>query len=104
MNLWLTVLIASAISFATKLLGYVVPQSALDHPLTDRIMRYLPVALLSALIAVQALTTSAGDFTLDARAAGLGVAICCLFARAPFLLVVVSAAGTAALLRAFGAG
>ncbi|NNG39499.1 AzlD domain-containing protein [Flexivirga sp. ID2601S] len=104
MDLWLTVLIASAISFATKFLGYVVPQSALDHPLTDRVMRYLPVALLSALIAVQALTTGSGDVTIDARAAGLGVAICCLFARAPFLVVVIAAAATAAVLRAFGVG
>jgi hypothetical protein len=37
---------------------------------------------------------------LDARAAGLGVALLLLVLRAPFLLVVVAAAATAALLRA----
>ena len=104
MNLWTTVLLASVISFATKFAGYVVPQSVLDHPLTDRVMHYLPVALLSALIAVQTFTANSGSITLDARAAGLVVAMICLMLRAPFLAVVVAAAATAALLRAAGIG
>jgi branched-subunit amino acid transport protein len=104
MSLWTIVLLASAISFATKYAGYVVPQAVLDHPLTDRIMHYLPVALLAALIAVQTFTTGSGGFALDARAAGLAVAIVCLLLRAPFLVVVVAAAATTALLRAVGIG
>ncbi|GAB3487370.1 AzlD domain-containing protein [Flexivirga sp.] len=104
MNLWTTVLLASALSFATKFAGYVVPQRVLDHPLTDRVMHYLPVALLAALIAVQTFTTGHGSLTVDARAAGLTVAIVCLLLRAPFLVVVVAAAATAALLRAAGVG
>ena len=39
---------------------------------------------------------------LDARAAGLMVAVVALLARAPFLVVLVLAAGTAALVRAVG--
>lgn len=104
MNLWTIVLLASGISFATKFAGYVVPQAVLDHPLTDRIMHYLPVALLAALIAVQTFTSGSGNFAFDARAAGLAVAIVCLLLRAPFLIVVVAAAATAALLRAVGIG
>ncbi|GGB17079.1 hypothetical protein GCM10011492_03580 [Flexivirga endophytica] len=104
MSLWTTVLLASALSFATKFAGYVVPQSVLDHPLTDRVMHYLPVALLAALIAVQTFTADHGSLILDARAAGLAVAIGCLLLRAPFLVVVVAAAATAALLRAAGIG
>lgn len=104
MSLWTTVLLASAISFGTKFAGYVVPQAVLDHPLTDRVMHYLPVALLSALIAVQTFTAGSGSFMVDARAAGLAVAIVCLLLRAPFLVVVVAAAATAALLRAAGIG
>lgn len=104
MKLWTIVLLASAISFATKYAGYVVPQSVLDHPLTDRVMHYLPVALLAALVAVQTFTAGHGSITLDARAAGLAVAIGCLLLRAPFLAVVVAAAATTALLRAAGIG
>ncbi|WP_446664322.1 AzlD domain-containing protein [Flexivirga sp. B27] len=104
MNLWTTVLLASALSFVIKYAGYVVPQAVLDHPLTDRVMHYLPVALLAALIAVQTFTSGSGAFAIDARAAGLAVAIVCLLLRAPFLVVVVAAAATAALLRAAGIG
>src|SRR5206468_2672476 len=57
-----------------------------------------PVALLAALIATQ--TFSRGSaLTLDARAAGLVVAVISVRLRAPFLLVVASAAATTALLR-----
>jgi hypothetical protein len=41
---------------------------------------------------------------VDARAAGVAVAVVALVLRAPFLVVVLSAAATAALLRAFGVG
>src|SRR4029079_18810462 len=58
----------------------------------------IPVALLSALIAVQVFT-SGSELTLDARAVGLGVAVVLLVMRAPFLVVVFGAAGVAALLR-----
>ena len=47
----------------------------------------------------QAFLTEDGTVTLDARAAGVGVAVVALMLRAPFLLVVVLAAATAALVR-----
>ena len=50
-------------------------------------------------------TQTAADGTevvLDARLAGLGVAVVLLLARAPFLVVVVGAAAAAAALRALG--
>ena len=56
------------------------------------------VALLAGLVAVQVLGGDQ-DLVLDARAAGLGAAIVLLLLRAPFLVVVVGAALTAALLR-----
>jgi hypothetical protein len=64
----------------------------------------LPVALLSALVAVQTFTAPGGGLTLDARAAGMAVAVIALVFRAPFLLVVILAAATAATLRAIGWG
>jgi hypothetical protein len=58
----------------------------------------LPVALLAALVVVQAFATGR-HLELDARAAGLAVAAVAVLLRAPFLLVVVAAAVTAALVR-----
>jgi hypothetical protein len=64
----------------------------------ERVADLIPVALLSALIAVQVFTTG-HRLTLDARAIGLGVAVALLVLRAPFLVVVCGAALAAALLR-----
>jgi hypothetical protein len=98
---WIAVLVASAIAYACKLAGYTVPPRWLAHPRIIRVTAMLPAALLAALVVLQ--TFSAGTrLVLDARAAGLAVAILALLARAPFIVVVVLAAGTAALLRAAG--
>lgn len=104
MTLWTTVLLASGLSFALKLAGYVVPHHVLDGPILSRVAAMLPVSLLSALVAVQAFTSSGGGLTLDARAAGVAVAVTALLLRAPFLVVVILAAATAATLRYFGWG
>jgi hypothetical protein len=104
MTLWTTVLVASALSFALKFVGYVVPHQLLDGPVVSKVTAMLPVALLSALVAVQTFTIAGGGLILDARAAGLAVAVTALLLRAPFLLVVILAAGTAATLRALSWG
>jgi len=104
MNLWTTVLLASGLSFGLKLLGYLVPHQLLDGPVVSRVIAMLPVALLSALVAVQTFTGQAGSLTLDARAAGVAVAVVALLLRAPFIVVVILAAATAGLLRAVGWG
>jgi branched-subunit amino acid transport protein len=103
-SLWTTVLLASGLAFALKLLGYVVPHRMLDGAVVSRVTAMLPVALLSALVAVQTFTTGGSELTLDARAAGVAVAISALLLRAPFLVVVILAAATAATLRALGWG
>ena len=104
MTLWTTVLVASGLSFALKLLGYLVPHQLLDGPAVSRVTAMLPVALMSALVVVQTFTDPGGGLTLDARAAGVAVAVTALLLRAPFLLVVILAAATAAALRALGWG
>ena len=58
---------------------------------------------LAALVAVQTFDAG-GAVRLDARAAGLVAAVVALMLRAPFLLVIVMAAATAAALRALGIG
>ncbi|MDT7572077.1 MAG: hypothetical protein QOE05_2251 [Actinomycetota bacterium] len=98
MSTWTAVLVASAGCFLLKLLGWAVPSRVLDNDRTRRAVVLLPVALLAALVVVQAFA-SGRHLQLDARAAGLGVAALAVLLRAPFLLVVVLAAATAALLR-----
>ena len=58
----------------------------------------LPIAMLSALVAVQTFG-SGQSLVIDARLAGVAVAVVALVLRAPFLAVVLAAAITAALLR-----
>lgn len=101
MTMWLAVLAACALAFGLKLAGYLVPQHVLDIPWVHRVTPLLPVALLAALIVTQAVLTNSGHLVLDARAAGVAVAVLLLILRAPFLLVVAGAAVTAALVRAF---
>jgi hypothetical protein len=60
------------------------------------------VALLAALIAVQAVGHGQSLAIDPARLAGLGAAAAALLLRAPFLVVIVAAAGTAAGLHALG--
>jgi hypothetical protein len=97
--IWGAVLAAALGCFVLKLAGWSVPAHWLAGERLQRAALLLPVALLAALVGVQAF---AGDraLVLDARAAGLAVAGLLLVLRAPFLLVVVAAAVTAALLRA----
>lgn len=99
--MWAAVLVASLGCFLEKLLGYLVPPAVLENRRTRAVFGLMPVALLSALVAVQTFA-SGMTLALDARAAGIGVAIVALLLRAPFLAVVVLAGVTAAGLRALG--
>jgi hypothetical protein len=95
---WAAILATAAGCYLLKLAGLSLPEWVLEHPVMARISDLLPVALLAALAAVQ--TFSTGDsLVLDARVAGVAVAIVALLLRAPFLVVVGAAAATAALLR-----
>jgi len=91
---WGAILLGAAGCYVLKLAGLSVPQRLLDGVKVQRVANLLPVALLAALIATQ--TFGEG---IDARAAGLAAAALALLARAPFLLVVATAAATTALLR-----
>jgi uncharacterized membrane protein len=96
--LWAGLLAASAACYLLKLAGLSLPQRWLQNPRVQQTVPLLPVALLAALVATQ--TFSSGrHLVLDVRAAALGVALVAVLLRAPFLVVVVAAAATAALLR-----
>ena len=98
MTIWQTILLASIAVVALKMAGYLVPQSLLERPVPFRISNLLTVALLAALIATQ--TLAAGQaVTVDARVPALIVAGALFVMRVPFIVVIIAAAATAALLR-----
>jgi hypothetical protein len=101
MTAWNIVLLASAAVLALKLLGYLVPPAFIQRPTPARIANLLTVALLAALVTTQTLQHGTG-IAVDARLPALGVAAALLAVRAPFIVVVIAAAGVAALLRLLG--
>lgn len=99
--MWLAVLAGSLGCYVEKLLGFMLPHSVLERDSVRRAAGLLPVALLGALVAVQ--TFAVGQsLVIDARLAGVVAAVIALLLRAPFLVVVLVAAITAAVLRAMG--
>lgn len=104
MTMWVAILVAAGIAFALKLTGHLVPSRLLEEPHVKRVTAALPIALLAALVATQTFIGRGGALVLDARAAAVGVAVIALLLRAPFILVVVLGALTAALLRLAGLG
>jgi len=103
MWMWVAIVVAGVLAWATKYIGHVVPQEVLDHPRVQRIAAYITVALLAALAAVQTFTTGQA-LVIDARVAAIAVAAIALALRAPFIVVVALAAAVAAGLRALGWG
>lgn len=102
-QLWATIIGAITVIFATKLAGQFVPGSWVASPKVAPIVSLISVALLAALVAQQSLD-GGHALVVDARLAGLAVAAVALWRKAPFIVVVILAAATAALLRLAGWG
>jgi branched-subunit amino acid transport protein len=96
--IWAAVLVTGAGCYLLKLAGLSVPPRVLERPVVERVADLIPVALLSALIAVQVMARG-HELVIDARALGLVAAVVLLLLRAPFLVVVFGAALVAALVR-----
>ena len=90
-TLWFGVIGTSVIAYALKFSGHSVPEKFLSHPLIKRINLLIPIALLSALVAVQSVTIKSA-IVIDHRLVGLAAAIIALIFKAPFPVVVLSAA------------
>ncbi|MFP3713601.1 AzlD domain-containing protein [Puerhibacterium sp. TATVAM-FAB25] len=101
--LWATVVLASLACLALKIAGHLVPEHWLADPRVARLTSLVTVALLASLVVTQTVGDGQG-LTVDARLPALAVAAVALALRAPFVLVVVLAAATAAGLRALGWG
>jgi branched-subunit amino acid transport protein len=96
--MWQAILVTAAGCYLLKLAGLSIPDRVLDRPFVQRLADLIPVALLGALVAVQALSTGQ-SLEVDARLAGFAAGAVALVLRAPFLVVVFVAALTTALLR-----
>ena len=95
-QMWIAVIGTSAIAFALKFFGHSVPEKYLSHPKALRINTLIPIALLSALVAVQTVTEKS-KLVIDQRLAGLAVAVIALLLKAPFPVVVLGSALVSAL-------
>lgn len=96
--MWTAILLTGVGAYLLKLAGLSIPASVLEHPLVHRVADLVPVALLAALVGVQVFASGA-TLVVDARAAGLAAAVVALLLRAPFIVVVLVAAMTAAIIR-----
>jgi branched-subunit amino acid transport protein len=81
------------------LAGYLLPASWFERASVRRLIELLPIALLGALVVVEAVADGRQIHLDAARLAGLGVGAIAVWRRAPFIVVVLAAGVTAALLR-----
>lgn len=96
---WTALLGLAAASYALKALGPVFAGGRELRPALREVLDFVAVPLLAALILVQ--TFDGGErLVADARVPAVAVAAVLVWRRAPFLVVVLAAAGTAAGLRA----
>ena len=95
-QLWIAVLGTSAIAFGLKYFGHSVPEKYLSNPRVLRINTLIPIALLSALVAVQTFGDKS-KLVIDQRLAGMTVAVIALVVKAPFPVVVIGSAAASAL-------
>ncbi|HLM05183.1 MAG TPA: AzlD domain-containing protein [Blastococcus sp.] len=100
--LWATVLAGSLGCYVLKLAGLSVPAAWVEQPWVARVVDFVPAALLAALVAVQA-ATSGHDLVVDGRLVALAVAAVALALRAPFIVVLVLAGITGALVHVLAA-
>ncbi|MFI6576567.1 AzlD domain-containing protein [Nocardiopsis sp. NPDC050513] len=105
MTLWIALIATAAGCYLLKYAGLAAPRRVLDIPWLQRFAMAVPIALLAALIAVEALRGEGQTLAWDtARMGGIGAAVLALVLRAPFLVVVLAAAATTAALRWWGVG
>ncbi|WP_207345609.1 AzlD domain-containing protein [Arthrobacter sp. E3] len=101
MSMWFWLLVAAALAYLTKLLGYLVPAKVLANPRMSRVAGTLTIGLLASLTVVNA-AASGASLVLDARIGALVAAGIALWLKAPFLVVVLAGAAAAAGLRLLG--
>ena len=94
-QMWFAVIGTSAIAFALKYFGHSVPERYLSNPRALRINTLIPIALLSALVAVQTFANKSA-LVIDQRVAGMTVAVIALMLKAPLPVAVLGSAAASA--------
>ncbi len=94
---WIATIGTSVLAFLIKYSGTLIPNKVLESEMVRKINALLPIAMLSALVAVQAFANKK-ELMFDHRAAGLIVAAIALKLKAGFPVVVGSAALVSALI------
>ncbi|HEX2857154.1 MAG TPA: AzlD domain-containing protein [Propionibacteriaceae bacterium] len=103
MSTWGWVVVAGLVAVATKLLGYLLPARWLESPRVARVSNAVTIGLLSSLVLMNTLA-SGPRLRLDARVVALVAGVVALKLRAPFVVVVLVGAVSAALVRLAGWG
>jgi hypothetical protein len=101
MTVWVAVVVVGAGTIALKGLGPVLLGGRPLPARVDTLVSLLAPTLLAALVVTQTVGDADG-VVADARLAGVGAGMVALALRAPLIVVVALAAGTTALVRAFG--
>lgn len=99
---WLPILVTVAGCYLFKAGGTLLPDRLLRERRVAAMAALVPVALIASITALQTFTIGQ-RLGVDARLAGLAVAALAIARKAPFVVVVVSAAATAAVIRAMTA-
>lgn len=90
--IWIAVLVAAVGCFAITLAGLSLPASVLERPEVQRVAAFLPIAMLAS--------GDGGRLAVDVHLlAGVGAGLVALVLRASFLVVIVAAVITTAVLR-----
>jgi len=100
---WWAIFALAAGTYVSKAAGPLALGSRTVPASLQRALTLLSVTLLSGLVAISTFGDGRG-LTIDARAAGLAVALGAVWLRTPFAVVVIAATVTAAGLRALGVG
>ena len=93
---WIVVIATSLAAFLLKYLGHLIPASYIEKPRVERITQYIPIVLLSGLIAMQTFTDKT-KLMIDHRAAGIAIAFAGVIAKLPFPTVIIGAMATSAI-------
>lgn len=97
---WTAVIVLAVISLALKAIGPVLLGGRELPPRLVALLGLVPVPMLAALVLVGTVADGR-HLQTDARLPALAVAAVLVWRRAPFLLVIVAAAATAAVVRLF---
>lgn len=98
---WTAILVLAGLAYAFKAIGLVGLDGVQLPDWFAKVTGLLPPALLAALVVAQTFAEGT-HLEADARIVGVAAGCVAVWRRAPFLVVVVVAAGTTALIRAVG--